>query len=457
MTNRVMRPLEWRLDLPTLGQDFSVKCWLEVVALSIGIPVIKMILQMDDPFFIHAPFPWILLPLLLIALRYGTVHAIAGFGLLLGSMLLHSWQLQQTYPDSKQLQMLAGMSIMILLAGELTGQWRRRYSEGQAHLDHLRNDMTKVERELQVLQVSHAQLEEEMLGVGHSLKRSLDLVKKNLPQEMSPTAQRAWLADKMMEVLGAYEWLETAAFLVVGSGGVKTAQILAQKGKVQALREGDFLLQEVMRSRRPVSFKREAYLDNVSDSVGSSLIAALPIMDGSGHLRMILAVQHIHFTAYNRKNLNLLATLCNWLGGLLPCQALMESRPNGTWISGAFAVADEIHTALSLLMQHKRSVVLVGASLPSTPEQAEYAKYFTGVAHGSNSLWQVPRGDRLMLVMLLPLSHPERFALYQQGVEKGFQQRFGQAIPQSGIKLTMQHIRQYQNKQQLVEYLRGVQ
>ena len=59
--------------------------------------------------------------------------------------------------------------------------------------------------------------------------------------------------------------------------------------------------------------------------------------------------------------------------------------------------------------------------------------------------------------MLLPLSHPERFALYQQGVEKGFQQRFGQAIPQSGVKLTMQHIRQYQNKQQLVEYLRGVQ
>lgn len=434
----------------------SVTRWIEILTLAIGIPLLKWLFDLNDPFFTQASFPWLLIPLLLLALRYGTVTAAAGFGLLVVLTLAHIWSVSGKLPNATQWQNMAGMAIMLLLAGELTSQWRRRYTEGQEHLNTLRNSMHKVERELQVLQVSHAQLEEEMLGVGHSLKRSLDVVKKNVPKDASPTVQRAWLADKMMEVLGTYDWLETAAFLVVNANGVSNAQILAQKGNVQALSKEDYLLQEVMRSRRPVSFKREAYVDNSSNSVGSALIAALPVLDASGHLRMILAVQHIQFAAYNRKNLNLLATLCSWLGTLLPSHALMESRPDANWLPGAFAVSDEIHTALSLLGQHKRSVALLSVSIPTHERTKEYIQYFTSLTNGSNSLWQVPQGNKTLLIMLLPLSNPERIPLYEQGIGRNFQQRFGCALPQAGIRLLLQHVHQYQHKQQLVEYLKGV-
>lgn len=461
MLNRVMRSPEWKVELPTFRgvrkwlPEHTAYHWPEVTVLAIGIPLVKLALGLDDPFFLHSAFPWLLLPLLLIALRYGTAAALAGFTLLLGSTALYWWQVKGIYPDSAQLQRLAGMSIIALLAGELAGQWRQRYHEGQADLHAMRDNMNSVERELQVLQVSHAQLEEELLGVGHSLKRSLDVVKNELSPNLSPTQQTAWLADKMMEVLSTYEWLEVAAFLAVDNDGIVKIRPLAQKGYVKTLAANDVLLQEAIRTRKPVSFKQEAYVAHSGNKLGSPLAAVLPVLDKTGQVRMVLAVQHVQFAAYNRRNLNLLATLCSWLGGLLPSQTLRTTQ-NTLPVAVAGAV-DEIHAILSMMMERKRSVALIGVSIPATAKAQPYVEHFTGLIQGSNRLWQIAQGDTVVLILLLPLTNPERFERYQTSMEANFHRHFGVTLVQVGVHVSAHHIHQYSDKQELFGYLRAVQ
>jgi hypothetical protein len=459
MLNRVIRPLGWKLDMPDWGNlvPRNLKAhWLEVGALALGIPALKLAFGWSDPFFLQTAFPWLLLPLLLIALRYGTLAAMAGFGMVLAAVLLY-WQMLGESPNTDHLQQLAGMSIILLVVGELTGGWRQRYQEGQANLHSLRSDMSQVERELQVMQVSHAQLEEELLGVGHSLKRSLDIVKDTLPAHLPRASQTAWLADKMMEVLSAYSWLEAAAFLAVDGDLVINMQPLAQKGSLGVLRSNDRLLQEVLRSKKPVSFKRSAYLANAHEALGSNLIAVLPLLDKNRRVQMVLVVQHIQFAAYTQKNLNLLVTLCNWLGNVLPVKAVGQSQNKQVPpYMGLPGVVGEIHASLNLLLENKRSLALLAVSLPASSRIQQYNEFFAGLAHGSNRLWQVQQEGRTILVIVLPLSNPERFAHYQQSVEESFQQRFDQNLTAAGIGLFAQAISQAVKKQQVVEYLRGI-
>lgn len=460
MLNRVIRPFGWKLDMPDWGSLLPRRLtahWLEVGALALGVPVLKLALGFSDPFFLQTAFPWLLLPLLLIALRYGTLAAMTGFGMVLAAVLLYGTQMLGESPNTDHLQQLAGMSIILLVVGELAGGWRQRYQEGQAHLHSLRSDMSQVERELQVVQVSHAQLEEELLGAGHSLKRSLDLVKDTLPAHLPRASQTAWLADKMMEVLSAYGWLEAAAFLAVDGDLIVDLQPLAQKGSLGVLRSNDRLLQEALRSKKPVSFKRSAYLANAHAALGSNLIAVLPLLDKNRRVQMVLAVQHIQFAAYTQKNLNLLATLCNWLGNVLPVKAVGQAHNKQVPpYMGLPGVVGEIHASLNLLLENKRSLALLAVSLPTGSRTQQYSEFFAGLAHGSNRLWQVQQEGRTLLVIVLPLSNPERFAHYQQSVETAFQQRFDQTLSAAGIGLLAKAISHAVNKQQVVEYLRVV-
>lgn len=458
MLNRVFRLEEWQVDTAGLGnflnQTFKYQ-WLEVFLLALGIPLLKLAVGLQDPFFLQTAFPWLLLPLLLIALRYGTVTAMSGFGLLLFGTVLYAGQSSELTLDAAHLQQLAGMSIILLLVGELAGRWQQRYQEGQAHIHSLHSDMTQVERELQVLQVSHAQLEEELLGVGHSLKRSLDIVRDNLPVHLPRAVRNAWLIDKMMEILSTYDWLDSAAFLAVDKNNRLSLKPLTEKGSLSQLQQDDRLLQEVLRTKKPVGFKRDIYLAHANATLGSNLIAVLPVLDKNAGLQMVLVVQHIQFAAYTQKNLNLLVTLCTWLGNLLPTNALEQVQGNARGnIAGLSAVADEIHASFNLFMEHKRTLALLIVSIPQGKQLSHYADYFVGLAYGSNRLWQLLDSGRTILILALPASHPEQFDRYQQRVEMNFHQRFGRTLAAAGIGLFAKHIRQSPKKQQLIEYLR---
>ena len=170
---------------------------------------------------------------------------------------------------------------------------------------------------------------------------------------------------------------------------------------------------------------------------------------------MILAVQHIQFAAYSRRNLNLLATLCNWLGGLLTTNTLAVTSTTNALTSSVAPMVDEIHATLGLMLESKRSVALIAVSLPAREETQPYVQHFNQLVQGSNRLWQMSRADRTVLVMLLPLSNPERFERYHANIEANFHRHFGTTPSKVGVELSAHHIRQYANKHELVSYLRA--
>jgi len=56
--------------------------WLETFGVTLVIPVIGAVLNREDPFFVHAEFPWVWFGPLLVALRYGIAPALGSVALL---------------------------------------------------------------------------------------------------------------------------------------------------------------------------------------------------------------------------------------------------------------------------------------------------------------------------------------------------------------------------------------
>lgn len=418
----------------------DMKAWLETAVLVLALPLLMMGLNNQDPFLLQTGFPWIVLPLLLVAFRYGTLVAMGGLVLLFVGVVTH-WQMQDISPTASHWQSLGGISIMTLLAAELFAKWQRRFHQEQNNRQDLQTDMQQVERELQVLQVSHIQLEKELLDAGQSLKKSLGLVEEGLPQDLPASRQREWLADRMMSILSSYDWLEVAAFFVMDKAGQLKSRPLVQTGGLVDLPSDDLLLQEVLRVRKPVSLPANAYFEGKHDT---DLVAAIPVLDRTGKVRLVLAVQHVQFAAYKQQNFNLLAALCAWLGGRLPVSGLQKRTKPAS--SGAL-IAEQIDTVLRLWAGRKMSAVLLSAAIPADDQGRQYAKYFATLQQGSNMVWHLRQQDTLVVIVALPLATQEQAEQFQQKVEDTFQDRFGKRFDQAGINLHRSHFSQYHPRQ----------
>lgn len=420
------------------------------------LPLLGWMLGMPDPFFLESAFPWLIIPGILTALSFGSRYGV--YSCLLLAVLSRVYLNVMELPNEQNwLELWSGGLLLTVATGELSGRWRNAYLAAKQETDRLTNTANHTAQQLHLLQVSHSQLEVEALGANQSLWKSLKLLEESVTNQ-DPHLRLPALAKKMMEILSTYEWLEVAAFYAVNDKGTPYPQPLAQVGTMQALNVHDELLQQALKTQRPVSIKRDSTLFVDYQNLGTSLLAAFPISNPAGKTCLLLAVQQIQFQAFEPSNLNLLATLCSWLATCLednPGQYSAITYPTITAenLTHWHRTETEIHVALCLVACHHKSTLLVGLDIEASPLKDQYIRYFTSNIRGSNHHWKLERDNNTVMILLLPMLNGESFCILKYKLENDFHTHFNKSFAQAGVVFHHQYFYRYQHRQELTGYL----
>src|SRR5450631_870254 len=95
--------------------------WLETLVITAALLLLGYFFNRDDPFFVHASFPWLWFAPLLVSLRYGIAPGMISVSVicLLYLALQRQGMLQEEFPTNF---MLGGV-LMTLICGQFSTLW----------------------------------------------------------------------------------------------------------------------------------------------------------------------------------------------------------------------------------------------------------------------------------------------------------------------------------------------
>ncbi|HEY8074905.1 MAG TPA: PelD GGDEF domain-containing protein, partial [Labilithrix sp.] len=126
----------------------------------------------------------------------------------------------------------------------------------------------------------------------------------------------AVIGDAVMEVLAAYCMLEVGSLYVVGKDGALAAKV-ATLGRVSDIDRKDPLLERALRKGQLTYVPAASNPDRDPQLAKSPLLAVVPFVNSAGVTNAILCVQAMPFIAFERKNLEAMATLAGHFADLV--------------------------------------------------------------------------------------------------------------------------------------------
>jgi hypothetical protein len=416
--------------------------YIEIILLSLIIPMLGLIFSPNDIFFLQAEFPWIILSPLLVSLRYGTISGIISLFIIVIALLL---LIRSNNADMSQfpLHTIAGMIILSLIAGSIIEAWKQRFKKLSQEKTYMEMRLKQVDNAYRVLQASHAQLEDKFVEKTLSLRQSLALIQTDLNQY--PQNPLKLVAQKTLDLLAQFEWLEIAAVYAIDPKIGVVEKPLVSQGKMAPLMADDELLQRCLKTGKPSSISKSTYLQQ-PHKIHSNLIAAIPIVDAKQKIWCVLAVRQMQFTEFHQQNINLLSLIGRYTANLL---ANMKACTKLSHWKQAFI---EIDSALKIITQHRLDAHLVAFNLPNTEKQYDYCNFIDLLSAGLNQRWRI-EDSCLRLLVLVPISTPKDNQHYMKMLQQQFTQEFKQTFKQSGIRIESTYFKRYDSSKRLADIL----
>ena len=426
----------------SLNNDYNLQSYIEILILSICIPVLGIFISPDDVFFVNAGFPWIILPPLLVALRYGTINGMISLFLIAAGILFYL-HLKGESLAQFPLHIFAGMIILSLITGEIIESWKKRFSLQAQEKKYMDTRLKQLDNAYRVLQVSHGQLEDKFVDTTLSLRKSLDLIQKEVGQDAHKPLSS--LAKKMLRLMGQFEWLEIAGVYAVDSKIGILERPLATQGKMPPLIANDDLLTRALKTAKPINIKKSAYLQH-ADKINSNLLAVIPIVDAQQKMWGVLAIKQMQFTEFHQQNINLLSVISTYVANLL------SGMKVGTKISHWKQVFIEIDAALKLIMHHKLDAHLLSFNFPNNSQKKVFCEFIEGLSSGLNKRWII-EDSSLRLLILMPISNPEENKRYLKNLQSQFKKEFKQSFKTANIRIQAKYFAEYDHAKPLAELL----
>ena len=211
-----------------------------------------------DPLFVNR-FPWPILAPLLLAVRYGFLHAMVSAGMLVVATLV---LMREGYPGYVELpaSYIVGMLVSSMVVGEFRDLWERRLQRLQMANEYRQFRLDEFTRAYQMLRSSHDRLEERVAGSETSLRSSLLLLRKRVLQVRPETNVLKSSADSILSVLGQYGSFNAAALYPVVDGQLQVSKAYAEVGDMGALDANDLLIRLCLERADVVSVRERTFM-----------------------------------------------------------------------------------------------------------------------------------------------------------------------------------------------------
>jgi hypothetical protein len=389
--------------------------WLEAIIIPIiGIGLCYLV-SPDDPFFINkGEFPWTWFAPVLVALRYGVMAGIAATGVLLIGWFLLAMP-EAAFP---KLYFLAGL-IMVMIAGEYSTTWRTRLRRVGELNAYLTERFTRIMNQLNVLRLSHDQLEHDLITQPATLRDALYELRMLMAVRSSGASLPA--AHEILVLLAHHCQLEAAAvYEIVDGSYVQRARL----GDPPVIKANDSLLEYALEKRTLAHLQTEDIA--AGEDIPTDHLVVAPILTSGDQLLGVLVVTRMPFFALNEDTLRTLSLL---LG--LYADSVVVSDDVGQVMSRVprcpYDFADELVKLVRMQRDFGINSHVVVMQFGPHPERVDMILFATRLRRRFDVQWQFGGGDREStgIANLMPLASDIAVRGYLERMEGALRDRFG--------------------------------
>lgn len=411
------------------NNGFTVMNLLEFILLTVMPPVIGYLFYPLDPFMLRARFPILVIPPLLIALRYGLALGMANFFIILccitGAYFNGTLEVGH-YPA----HLLFGIMVITLITGEMTDMSlaRRRYMQAQNKFINMRfKEFTSA---YHIMKVSHDQLKEQLANTRFSLREALQTVKEKLQEQyrQGNRGLNAQVGNELLSILNYFCSAQIAGVYATGKAGAIEPKPVATQGNIGDLKAGDALVRSALSEGTMVSVLPEMHTYKSPEELETDLLVVVPIKDVSGYLWGIIVVEEMHFTAFQEENLNLMQLIVSYSGDLL-------SRADCIFYSEDDRQAFLSELEYSWCMADKLGIIssIVCITFEKEVPADDIFRAVSCRIRSSDHAWLTrdAHGNPVICLMMMLMTEAEYFD-FQKSLDLYFKDRLGRSLTEFG-------------------------
>ncbi len=381
--------------------------WLEAVVIPASALFVSGMLSPRDPLLLGAPFPWLVLPLILVALRYGKGAGAVSLGVLLSSL---AWAPQ---PAFLWVPAATGLILVTMLCGEYADSWVMRSARTRARCDVMEERMRRLTEDLHVIRISHERLEQNLIYKPMSLRGALEALNGRLAR--SRGALTAEVADQVLYLLSQMSGVQTAGLYRIVAG--RTPVMLAVLGAQEPLRMDDPVC------RSALTHGQSRSLADVSHADGRHYLAIHVFADPRGGV-IVLAVSDMAFLSLHKDNLLVIEAIFQYV-----CQQQVAIE------RGLAVLAEWPDCPVEFAAGYMRLSALegrlgVGSRLLSYRVRARQdaegvVRRLAGLCRGMDMVWVHRAGTLSCVLFLLPFAGPAMIDGHIERAHRSLAAHFG--------------------------------
>lgn len=382
-----------------------------------------------DPLWLHGGFPWLWLPPVLLALRYGPLPGLAS-----GALLLLVWlalhQSGRQAGDFPEASFLGGL-ILVMLSGEFSSVWMTRNRRAEAMQHYLDQRLEFLTHQYYLLRLSHDRLEQDLLTRPMAMRDALAALASPPAESDTPALSGA---DALLRLLAQYCQIESACLLALRDGKPDPLPV-ASIGQSSDADLADPLLRHCLENN---ALSHVAAAQPAGQTAPRYLVAA-PITTHDRQQIGLLLVERMPFFALNEETLQTLNLLLSYYAdGLVRERLAAALQAEIPHCPDDFAF--ELQRLTRLQEESGVNSILVALDFPADAEFADLQRQMARQKRGLDVLWDFAHGQRRVLATLMPLGGEAAAEGYLARIESWILQQTGQGLADNGIVAHLQAV-----------------
>lgn len=378
----------------------------------------------DDPFGVHAQFPWLWLVPAILAMRYGSalgVVAVLTMGAGWYALMGQGTQNVSAVGAFPQSYFLGGL-VLTLLCGQFAEVWNARSRRLRAINAYLDERLTMLTKNHFLLRLSHERLEQDLLSKPLTLRESLDRMRGLTLNQTMLDPGKLPAADAFLQILAQSCQVEVAAVHACDASGHVLAEALATVGKNSDFDAADPLVKYCLEQGKLAHVQTESLNQALRNQ--SRYLACAPLLNFDGKLFGLLLVEKLPFVALNEDTLQLLAVLIDYYAdGVevgVSSRAILQQLPTCPPQMAVDVV--RLHHLRRTTGIESSLVALVFGDDELSRDMFDQIRRLKRAA---DVIWDYKSGGRNVLMTLLPLAGPAAVDGYLMRIETVSHAQFG--------------------------------
>lgn len=389
--------------------------WLETVVISLFAVAIGFWVQPEDPFCVHAEFPWPLLAPILLSLRYGAGPGTLSMLIFVGFFALGNGTIFQVQ-DTPKSYFLGGI-LVSLLCGEFSSAWQTRVRRRDKIAFYVDERLERLTQRHYLLTLSHDRLEQAQISRPVTLRDGMIQL-----QQLTAADPNAALpaAEAFLAIVAQYCQVECASLHEVDAQGRVGHRAIAQVGEAPALVEDDPMLRCALEKEKLCHIQQ----DQLMEDIPSRYLMVAPIKPSNRPVIGVILIDKLPFFALHADTVKTLSTLCIYYADTLAI------RQDGSQLRRAIPdcpppFAAELDNLDRVFRETDIPSALVALVFGPHPHRDDMLFQIERQRRALDVQWSLPIGESRVLLTLMPLANSSAVAGYQARINSWLTQHYG--------------------------------